>query len=218
MQIQKVEEIVGITKKNIRFYEKEGLLNPQRKIDNGYRQYSEEDIKNLERIKLLRKLDVPIEVIRDIFNGKVTYESSMSEHARPLKKQLKAIETAAELTSELCELGNELNDEHTKHFLQKVADMERKGVKFMDIHKKDKAKKYKGALIAAIVASVFFAVTAGIILVDVILQAEHIIFSDILGISFALFMLIVVIVGVWIALVQRFNQIKKGEEDEATKY
>ena len=30
MKINQVEQLVGITKKNIRFYEKEGLLSPER--------------------------------------------------------------------------------------------------------------------------------------------------------------------------------------------
>ena len=36
MKINDVEQILGITKANIRFYEKEGLLNPSRN-ENGYR-------------------------------------------------------------------------------------------------------------------------------------------------------------------------------------
>ena len=39
MRINKVEELVGITKKNIRFYEEKGLLNPERNTENGYRMY-----------------------------------------------------------------------------------------------------------------------------------------------------------------------------------
>jgi len=37
MKINQVEELVGITKKNIRFYEEQGLLNPERNPENGYR-------------------------------------------------------------------------------------------------------------------------------------------------------------------------------------
>ena len=36
MKINEVEKIIGITKKNIRFYEKEGLLSPCRNKENGY--------------------------------------------------------------------------------------------------------------------------------------------------------------------------------------
>lgn len=66
MKINEVEQKVGITKKNIRFYEQEGLLKPERNVQNGYREYSEEDLILLQKIKLLRKLSVPIEEIRKI--------------------------------------------------------------------------------------------------------------------------------------------------------
>ena len=48
MKIKEVEQRVGITRANIRYYEEEGLLNPVRNRENNYREYSEEDVKNLE--------------------------------------------------------------------------------------------------------------------------------------------------------------------------
>ena len=59
MKINQVEELTGITKKNIRFYEEQKLISPQRNPGNGYREYSMEDVKQLSRIKLLRKLGIP---------------------------------------------------------------------------------------------------------------------------------------------------------------
>ena len=59
MRINEVEALVGITKKNIRFYEAEGLLTPRRNSENGYRDYGDADVAVLRRIKLLRKLGVP---------------------------------------------------------------------------------------------------------------------------------------------------------------
>ena len=58
MKINEVEAAVGVTKKNIRFYEEEGLISPRREPGNGYRSYSEADVERLRRINLLRKLDV----------------------------------------------------------------------------------------------------------------------------------------------------------------
>ena len=37
LKINEVEALVGITRKNIRFYEAEGLLAPRRNSENGYR-------------------------------------------------------------------------------------------------------------------------------------------------------------------------------------
>ena len=71
MKINEVEQLVGVTKRNIRFYEKEGLLSPGR-TDNGYRDYSEADVEALRKIKLLRKLDVPLEEIRRMQQGTLT--------------------------------------------------------------------------------------------------------------------------------------------------
>ena len=57
MKIKEMEERSGMTRANIRFYESEGLLSPEREI-NGYREYSEEDLQVLMRIKLLRSLHI----------------------------------------------------------------------------------------------------------------------------------------------------------------
>ena len=44
MKINEVEAAVGVTKKNIRFYEEEGLISPRREPGNGYRSYSESEL------------------------------------------------------------------------------------------------------------------------------------------------------------------------------
>ena len=72
LKINEVEALVGITKKNIRFYEAEGLLCPQRNSENGYRNYGDEDVETLRRIKLLRKLGLPLEEIRSLQTGRLT--------------------------------------------------------------------------------------------------------------------------------------------------
>ena len=48
MKINEAEKLAGITRKNIRFYEKEGLLNPGRSLENGYRDYQPEDVETLK--------------------------------------------------------------------------------------------------------------------------------------------------------------------------
>ena len=66
MKINQVAELVDITKKNIRFYEDQGLVNPDRDPENGYRDYSMEDVKQLSQVKLLRQLGVSCEDIRKL--------------------------------------------------------------------------------------------------------------------------------------------------------
>ena len=52
MTIKEIEELAGMPRANIRYYEAEGLLSPVRS-ENGYRDYSEEDLSILKKIKLL---------------------------------------------------------------------------------------------------------------------------------------------------------------------
>lgn len=69
MNIKEVEKITGISSQNIRFYEKEGLVKPLRDDNNGYRVYSEDDIKLLKLIKMLRMLDMPVGEIKELLSG-----------------------------------------------------------------------------------------------------------------------------------------------------
>lgn len=63
MTIKEVEQRTGLTRSNIRFYEKEQLIIPARNEGNGYREYSEEDVSNLKKIAYLRTLGISIEDI-----------------------------------------------------------------------------------------------------------------------------------------------------------
>ena len=69
MNIKEVEKITGISSQNIRFYEKEGLIKPNRDDNNGYRVYCEDDIKLLKMIKILRMLDMPVGEIKELLSG-----------------------------------------------------------------------------------------------------------------------------------------------------
>ena len=69
MKINEVEALVGITKKNIRFYEEQGLISPRRNSENGYREYGPREVDQLRQVKLLRKLGVPLEEIRKMQSG-----------------------------------------------------------------------------------------------------------------------------------------------------
>lgn len=73
MKTQEVERRIGITKQTLYYYENEGLLTVSRD-ENGYRNYSEENIETLNMIKNLRDLDVSMDDIRLIFKGEVSFQ------------------------------------------------------------------------------------------------------------------------------------------------
>lgn len=68
MTVKELEDALGMTRANIRYYEREGLLAPSRQ-ENGYRDYSREDLEQLRKIKLLRQLRFSVEEIRDFQSG-----------------------------------------------------------------------------------------------------------------------------------------------------
>ena len=50
-----IQNKTGLTRKAIEYYEEKGLIKPL-KLENGYRDYSEEDMKILSKISLFDKL------------------------------------------------------------------------------------------------------------------------------------------------------------------
>jgi len=96
MKVKEIEELLQITRANIRFYEKEGLLRPKRN-ENGYRTYSQEDVEQLKKIILFRKLGVPIQDIKKIFNGEETISETISQNIHSLNHQLREISGAIDI-------------------------------------------------------------------------------------------------------------------------
>ncbi|WP_317722911.1 MerR family transcriptional regulator [Clostridium tetani] len=69
--IKEAKLLTGLSAKTIRFYESEGLICVKRN-SNTYRKYDGKNIDELRRIKILRKLDVPISKIKELNNGKTS--------------------------------------------------------------------------------------------------------------------------------------------------
>ena len=86
MHIKDVEQRTGLSRANIRYYEQEGLVHPARR-KNGYRDYSPDDLETLLRIRLLRRLDVPIEEIRSMQAGKLSLSEALSQRLAALRGQ-----------------------------------------------------------------------------------------------------------------------------------
>ena len=86
MTIKDVEERTGLSRSNIRFYEKEKLIEPSRNESNGYRDYSENDVENIKKIAYLRTLGISVEDIRNIISEKVTLQEMLEKQKEVLKK------------------------------------------------------------------------------------------------------------------------------------
>ena len=100
MNIKDIEAQSGMTRANIRFYEQEGLLHPQRQ-DNGYRDYSEADLQTLHRIHLLRTLGLSLDEIRALQKNEASLEDLLTQHAAALEQQSAEAQQRARLCRQI---------------------------------------------------------------------------------------------------------------------
>lgn len=91
MKIKEVEQRTGISSANIRFYEKEGLLSPERRKENNYRDYSEEDVRQLEQIKVLRMIGIAVGDIKAVYRKELQLEDVISERVSQLDEEEKHV-------------------------------------------------------------------------------------------------------------------------------
>ena len=91
MQIKEVEMLTGMTRANIRFYEKQGLLNRTNRNEYNYRDYTEEDVRQLQRIKLLRMLEVSMEDIKEMKDDVSKMEQMILERLSNLNDSVEKI-------------------------------------------------------------------------------------------------------------------------------
>lgn len=77
------------TIKTLRYYEKEGLLMPQ-KIDEmtGYRYYDSSQLIRLSKIISLRQIGLSIETIRKIFTGTSSFHSVLRERREEVEQEI----------------------------------------------------------------------------------------------------------------------------------
>ena len=72
MKTNELEKEIGLSKYTIRYYEKEGLIQPKRE-ENGYRDYDDETVQKLKIIKFLRNLQISVDDIKAILDGELDF-------------------------------------------------------------------------------------------------------------------------------------------------
>ena len=216
MKINEVEALVGITKKNIRFYEAEGLLTPRRNSENGYRDYGEVEVETLRRIKLLRKLGFPLEEIRQMQTGSRTVGDGMRRHLVTLEREQENLRSAAQLCAGLTDCAEKLDALDAQSLLEKMEEMEQSGTTFQNKQSQDIRVRY----VAPVVVTVLM-VLLMLGLIWLFLWAFE---TDPAGAPplplLAVFVAVpaLVALGVIVSLVQRIREIGRRELDDAKQF
>ena len=213
MKIKQVEELVGITRKNIRFYEDQGLLNVER-AENGYREYHQEDVIRLQEIKLFRKMDISIEEMKLLFEKKKSLQICLEQHLKELEHRKEGLLKMQDMCERLILEHRSLESLNAEDCLEEIEQMEKEGARFMDVKKTDIRKKRRtGAILGAVVMILLMGFTIGLML-----WANT---QDPIPTGLLIFLIaipVVIIGGILAALAGRMKEIEGGEEDEASKY
>ena len=206
---------MGITKKNIRFYEEQGLLSPRRNSENGYRDYGEGEVKILRQIKLMRKLGVPLEEIRQMQSGAHTVGDGMRRHLVTLERERHNLEQAERLCETLKDQEVRLDSLDAQSLLEQMETLE--GTTFQDKQMGDARRlSYVAPVVVTVLVTIVLGALTGGMLWAGFTQPEE---------APPLFLLLVlaavpalIILGTYLALYQRVKEIQKGEMDDAKKY
>ena len=134
MRIQELEKELNITRSNIRFYEKEGLISPPQK-ENGYREYSEDDIAKLKKIIIFRKLGITVADIKSIFDGTLPLQTAIDNNIDRLHKEIEELNGAIEVCEQIKEDNSDEKDFPQEHFWNVINNREKQGEKFNEIFK-----------------------------------------------------------------------------------
>ena len=68
MRINEVVKLTGVSARTLQYYDEIGLLIPQ-KLDNGYRDYTEENLEKLQKILFYRFLKFKLNDIKELLEG-----------------------------------------------------------------------------------------------------------------------------------------------------
>lgn len=103
-------ELVGVSSRTIRFYDKKGLLIPTDYSSRGYRLYNEDSILQLQTIRMLQYIGMSLQEIKDylIKEEKTEFKDILWKQRLMLEKKKKRIERMIYTLDEMlydCQLG-----------------------------------------------------------------------------------------------------------------
>ena len=111
MLINQIAKKCNITKKAVQYYVETGLLNPKI-LENGYKDFSEEDVNLLKKVVLYRKLGLSVVDIKNVIKNseelsRVLYQKTLElEREKAKYELLKRIETGEKVEHLETEISN----------------------------------------------------------------------------------------------------------------
>lgn len=119
MTVQQVSNMTGVSVRTLHYYDQIRLLQPAKILENGYREYQEEQLERLQQILLFRELEFPLKEIKEIL------ESKDFDRSKALEQQIQLLT---------------LKKEHLENLIAFARGIKAIGVKTMNFQAFDKSK------------------------------------------------------------------------------
>lgn len=103
MTIKEAAKRTGLTEKTIRYYEEQNLIQPSKKEINGrhFREYGEQDVRELTMIATLRKLRFTVEEIRQMKLQPSGIHVICDEYQRRIEREQKELQDIREILANI---------------------------------------------------------------------------------------------------------------------
>lgn len=122
MRIGELAKLVGVDVQTIRFYEREGLLAPPERQQNGYRIYTEQHVERLAFVRRCRMLNLslaeigelqsyldephqPCTAVNSMLDGRISHVRAQIDSLQALEKQLVALRMRCSGVHEAADCG-----------------------------------------------------------------------------------------------------------------
>lgn len=133
MKISEAAKLTGMNVSSIRFYERRGLLLPERESGSKYRDYTEADVQRIKQIFLYRKIGISVETIELLLKGKANLREVLAEQKRLLEEQITELKGASELCKLVMKETEIPENEKLEEYLNYVYQEEKKGGRFAEV-------------------------------------------------------------------------------------
>lgn len=131
MRIQELEHVTGMDRATIRFYEKEELITPKRS-ENGYRDYTEEIVSELKKIRLLRQLGMSVLTIKQLQQGSVDFSQILTQQINRLSDQIEENKRAKAVCQTIRDDRAVYGSLNADHYLALFREIQTKETEFQE--------------------------------------------------------------------------------------
>ena len=91
----------------------------------GYREYHQKEIDVLKKIKLLRKLGVPVEEIKKVLEQSISLDDCLEKQLLHLEKDQKNLQTMQNLAENICSRHESLDTLEIDKWLESMEELEK---------------------------------------------------------------------------------------------